>query len=144
MRAQIKCLVIVGAIVALGWAATPYLGRTRLKSQVEEEETKTFSKVSRPVLESVETEIDILHASAPFYFEAHVVAKSRLIGDRGAITRGYERTGSYLYTPWRAYLLKVHSDTIINQPEPNQALQHNDPSCHGSCFRTLRASRGRG
>ena len=27
---------------------------------------------------------------------------------------------------------------------PNQALQHNDPSCHVSCFRTPRASRGRG
>ena len=28
--------------------------------------------------------------------------------------------------------------------EPNQALQHNDPSCHESCLRTPRASRGRG
>ena len=28
--------------------------------------------------------------------------------------------------------------------EPNQALQHNDPSCHVSCLRTPRASRGRG
>jgi hypothetical protein len=28
--------------------------------------------------------------------------------------------------------------------QPNQALQHNDPSCHVSCFRTPRASRGRG
>jgi hypothetical protein len=27
---------------------------------------------------------------------------------------------------------------------PNQALQHNDPSCHVSCFRTPRASWGRG
>jgi hypothetical protein len=27
---------------------------------------------------------------------------------------------------------------------PNQALQHNDPSCHESCLRTPRASRGRG
>jgi len=27
---------------------------------------------------------------------------------------------------------------------PNQALQHNDPSCHGSCLRTPRASWGRG
>jgi hypothetical protein len=27
---------------------------------------------------------------------------------------------------------------------PNQALQHNDPSCHVSCLRTPRASRGRG
>ena len=26
----------------------------------------------------------------------------------------------------------------------NQALQHNDPSCHVSCLRTPRASRGRG
>jgi len=28
--------------------------------------------------------------------------------------------------------------------EPNQALQHNDPSCHESCLRTPRASRDRG
>jgi hypothetical protein len=28
--------------------------------------------------------------------------------------------------------------------EPNQALQHNDPSCHVSCLRTPRANRGRG
>ena len=27
---------------------------------------------------------------------------------------------------------------------PNQALQHNDPSCHVLCLRTPRASRGRG
>ena len=27
---------------------------------------------------------------------------------------------------------------------PNQALQHNDPSCHESCLRTPRASCGRG
>ena len=26
----------------------------------------------------------------------------------------------------------------------NQALQHNDPSCHVPCLRTYRASRGRG
>jgi len=28
--------------------------------------------------------------------------------------------------------------------EPNKAVQHNDPSCHGSCLRTPRASRDRG
>jgi hypothetical protein len=30
------------------------------------------------------------------------------------------------------------------EEQPNQALQHNDPSCHVSCLRTPRASRGRG
>jgi hypothetical protein len=30
------------------------------------------------------------------------------------------------------------------EAEPNQALQHNDPSCHAPCMRTCRASRGRG
>jgi len=30
------------------------------------------------------------------------------------------------------------------QNPPNQAVQHNDPSCHESCLRTPRASRGRG
>jgi hypothetical protein len=33
----------------------------------------------------------------------------------------------------------------FKQPKPpNQALQHNDPSCHVPCLRTYRASRGRG
>jgi hypothetical protein len=32
----------------------------------------------------------------------------------------------------------------IDKRKPNQALQHNDPSCHASCLRTPRASRGRG
>jgi hypothetical protein len=33
----------------------------------------------------------------------------------------------------------------FKQPNPpNQALQHNDPSCHVSCLRTPRASQGRG
>jgi len=37
-------------------------------------------------------------------------------------------------------LLKAKKKTI----PPNQAVQHNDPSCHESCLRTPRASRGRG
>jgi len=32
----------------------------------------------------------------------------------------------------------------IKPMKPNQALQHNDSSCHVSCLRTPRASRGRG
>jgi len=32
----------------------------------------------------------------------------------------------------------------LERKRPNQALQHNDPSCHESCLRTPRASRGRG
>jgi len=32
----------------------------------------------------------------------------------------------------------------IYKTEANQALQHNDPSCHVSCLRTPHASRGRG
>ena len=32
----------------------------------------------------------------------------------------------------------------MQNKKPNQALQHNDPSCHVSCLRTPRASRGRG
>ena len=38
--------------------------------------------------------------------------------------------------------LRVIHPAKIN--EPNQALQHNDPSCHVSCLRTPRASRARG
>ena len=34
--------------------------------------------------------------------------------------------------------------TLQLTTEPNQALQHNDPSCHVSCLRTPRASWGRG
>jgi len=37
------------------------------------------------------------------------------------------------------YLNLVHKEN-----PPNQALQHNDPSCHAPCVRTCRASRGRG
>jgi hypothetical protein len=37
-------------------------------------------------------------------------------------------------------LLKAHKQ----KRPPNQALQHNDPSCHVSCLRTPRASRDRG
>jgi hypothetical protein len=40
-----------------------------------------------------------------------------------------------------AYKFGVHRPP---RTEPNQALQHNDPSCHVSCLRTPRASRGRG
>jgi hypothetical protein len=35
-------------------------------------------------------------------------------------------------------------ERLTKTTEPNQALQHNDPSCHVSCLRTPRASRGRG
>ena len=47
-----------------------------------------------------------------------------------------------------SYDLKGHVTRIdhwgFDEKTANQALQHNDPSCHGSCLRTLRASRGRG
>ena len=53
------------------------------------------------------------------------------------------------------YGFTYHSDIVVGpfhvaryeyrfKTEPNQALQHNDPSCHVSCLRTPRASRGRG
>jgi hypothetical protein len=38
-----------------------------------------------------------------------------------------------------------HISGFWKQKKPaNQALQHNDPSCHAPCVRTCRASRGRG
>jgi len=37
-----------------------------------------------------------------------------------------------------------HQIGWLRDMPPNQALQHNDPSCHVSCLRTPRASRGRG
>jgi hypothetical protein len=39
---------------------------------------------------------------------------------------------------------REYFDRISDSSEANQALQHNDPSCHVSCLRTPRASRGRG
>jgi len=41
---------------------------------------------------------------------------------------------------------KAEWNTVIeiSVNTPNQALQHNDPSCHESCLRTPRASRDRG
>jgi hypothetical protein len=44
-------------------------------------------------------------------------------------------------------VLWVESDQIEvldGKDRANQALQHNDPSCHAPCVRTCRASRGRG
>ena len=44
-------------------------------------------------------------------------------------------------------VLWVESDQIEvldGKDRANQALQHNDPSCHAPCMRTCRASRGRG
>jgi hypothetical protein len=42
--------------------------------------------------------------------------------------------------------LRAHFKDIKQRKatQANQALQHNDPSCHVSCLRTPRASRGRG
>ena len=37
-----------------------------------------------------------------------------------------------------------YSNFVRNRKSPNQALQHNDPSCHAPCVRTCRASSGLG
>ena len=43
------------------------------------------------------------------------------------------------------WLLRCESEFLAKlKTEANQALQHNDPSCHAPCVRTCRASRGRG
>ena len=39
---------------------------------------------------------------------------------------------------------RFRADIRIEKKPANQALQHNDPSCHESCLRTPRASWGRG
>ena len=44
----------------------------------------------------------------------------------------------------RAKILRALNEAIKTFKAPNQALQHNDPSCHAPCVRTCRASRGRG
>jgi len=44
----------------------------------------------------------------------------------------------------RAYFPDREKDAQEARKKANQALQHNDPSCHVSCLRTPRASRGRG
>jgi hypothetical protein len=73
---------------------------------------------------------------------------SSLTHPRGA-NRGFHRgvrEESDLYCPRREdsedRYSRAHESTM--KTEANQALQHNDPSCHGSCLRTPRASRGRG
>ena len=62
----------------------------------------------------------------------------------------YEGSESASYNTY--YLVKKGGKWIVERNvmhtislnTPNQALQHNDPSCHESCLRTPRASRGRG
>jgi len=46
----------------------------------------------------------------------------------------------------RSFVLARNRDLRLEKrmKTPNQALQHNDPSCHESCLRTPPASRGRG
>ena len=44
----------------------------------------------------------------------------------------------------RLRLFLAYKFGLHRKPEPNKALQHNDPSCHVPCLRTYRASRGRG
>jgi hypothetical protein len=41
-------------------------------------------------------------------------------------------------------LIRILHTSEPQTSQPNQALQHNDPSCHAPCMRTCRASRGRG
>jgi hypothetical protein len=41
-------------------------------------------------------------------------------------------------------IYEEHKDQLKTMKPANQALQHNDPSCHAPCVRTCRASRGRG
>ena len=78
------------------------------------------------------------------------------------VDRSNERDYRYIgYAPAIAYLektiksmkedglnvfaLEITLTRLLSEKnEPNQALQHNDPSCHVSCFRTPRASWGRG
>jgi len=60
------------------------------------------------------------------------------VGKRGSDTWTYTilAFGGFAFQP---------SDEIFGEENPpNQALQHNDPSCHVSCLRTPRASWGRG
>jgi hypothetical protein len=66
-------------------------------------------------------------------FDFEAASKPPLeIGQTYLFEAVYDRHG-IRYTKWK----KVGKT-------PNQALQHNDPSCHAPCMRTCRASRGRG
>ena len=64
----------------------------------------------------------------------------------------YQRRSTGLLASSRSHLQATRwsLDTMFSfviserSMRPNQALQHNDPSCHVSCLRTPRASRGRG
>jgi len=68
------------------------------------------------------------------------------------IKRGWHDAGSEELEKAKAALGLRDRDDIqtwfalhdADENRPNQALQHNDPSCHESCLRTPRASRDRG
>ena len=57
----------------------------------------------------------------------------------------YNRMIRYLFRSERQIDLEAEIKARFpSKKPPNQALQHNDPSCHVPCLRTNRASRGRG
>jgi len=70
----------------------------------------------------------------------------------GQVTLAYEFKSYEGRSPWKESSVAIFDRLVAKYPRrkvdfqkrPNQALQHNDPSCHAPCIRTCRASRGRG
>jgi len=72
---------------------------------------------------------------------------SREIGAEALVVRSNtKRVESHIFYPALGFSPSKTQSVYrkVLKTEPNQALQHNDPSCHESCLRTPRASRGRG
>jgi len=90
----------------------------------------------------------------PFRAESVIFSRSQVasadglkIGDPIWIVVVVNDAQSTIYqTPVGVVWIRATDGKVFeSEPKPaNQALQHNDPSCHMSCLRTPRASWGRG
>jgi len=81
--------------------------------------------------------------------ETHAMAKGvkEIHTDASRISRPFfEKHGYFLVEIEHVIRFDVEFERfrMTKKIRANQALQHNDPSCHESCLRTPRASRGRG
>jgi len=75
----------------------------------------------------------------PEGYVGRAICRSKLGDQHGAVQ---DFTRAFALDPKNKALRERLDKELRNRP--NQALQHNDPSCHAACVRTCRASRGRG
>jgi len=91
--------------------------------------------------------LKLLRRESFVYFLVVGGATGFLYGMYWAVRPGYtfDRIAARLFFALLGVIVGATFSLIRgNKPEPNQALQHNDPSSHVSCLRTPRASRDRG